>query len=470
MCGESAHPPTDVAETIARCEAWWKEWCARCDYAGAYQAAVLRSAITLKLLSYRDTGAIVAAPTASLPEDIGGERNWDYRYAWLRDASLTVYALLATGQRDMAAPFMRWVCGRVGELADVEDLRIMYAVDGSADIPERVLGHYEGYRGSRPVRIGNAAVDQLQLDVYGEVLECLRICDAYGLDIVTEVWPDFRRVVDWVARNWRRPDNGIWEVRGGRRHFVHSKVMAWVALDRGALFAQHHGEDDDAARWREEADALHAEVLERGWSDKLGAFKQSYDDELLDAANLQIPLVGFLPPDDPRVHAMIDATLRHLTVNGLVYRYKGTDDGLAGGEGAFLIATFWLVSALAVCGRQREGLALFENVLRSTGKLGLFAEELDPHAGEALGNYPQAFTHIGLIGAAVDLAGAGGMHARAETRALPKAATYGLKLDPETGFTLADSRGLGRLATAYAVVPPATTRSLQGPSHRRVSG
>ncbi len=403
VCGEGVHGVVEVEGMIGDCERWWREWCSRCSYEGPYGEAVLRSAITLRLLTHQDTGAIVAAPTASLPEEVGGERNWDYRYAWLRDASLTVYALLATDQHDAAEPFMRWVCDRVGEIDDVEDLRIMYAVDGSAEIPERILNRFEGYRGSRPVRVGNAAVDQLQLDVYGEVLECLRVCHAYGLPIVDEVWGDFLRVVDWVAGNWRRPDNGIWEVRGGRRHFVFSKVMAWVALDRGAALAERADERDVAAAWRVQADELHAEVLERGWSDRLGAFKQSYEDDRLDAANLQIPLMRFLEPDDPRVHATIDATLRHLTSNGLVYRYRGADDGLAGGEGTFTITSFWMVSALAICGRLDEARQIFENTLNFVGPLGLFAEEIDRATGDALGNYPQAFTHIGLIGAALAL-------------------------------------------------------------------
>ncbi len=412
VCGEGPQAAEASERMIEECERWWREWCSRCRVEGAHREALLRSAITLKLLSHQPTGAIVAAPTASLPEDPGGERNWDYRYAWLRDASLTVHALLATGQRDAAEPFMRWVCDRVGELDDVEQLRIMYAVDGSQDIPETTLDHFEGYRRSRPVRIGNAAVDQLQLDVYGEVLECLSVCDDFGLDVTSEVWPDFRRVVDWVAHNWRHPDNGIWEVRGGRRHFVSSKVMAWVALDRGATIAERFGELDAATRWREQAGELHAQVLVRGWSDALGAFKQSYDDELLDAANLQIPLVGFLPPDDARVHSTIDATLRGLGVDGLIYRYRGTDDGLAGDEGTFTITSFWMVSALSVCGRKDEARALFERLLGFAGPLGLFAEEIDPHTRDQLGNYPQAFTHIGLISAAFDLEGKGAGNVR----------------------------------------------------------
>jgi GH15 family glucan-1,4-alpha-glucosidase len=412
VCGEGVQPAADVADTIDDCERWWRQWCADFAYRGEYREAVLRSAITLKLLSHAPTGAIVAAPTASLPEDIGGVRNWDYRYTWLRDASLTVDALLSSGQHDVAQPFMQWVCDRVGELDDVEGLRIMYAVDGSSELGERVLEHFEGYRRSRPVRIGNAAIDQLQLDVYGEVLNCLAVCEAHGLDITDRVWLDFRRVVDWVADNWSRPDNGIWEVRSDRRHFVFSKVMAWVALDRGAAIGERAG-DNDAGRWRREADKLHAEVLERGWSERLGAFKQSYEDDVLDAANLQIPLVGFLPPDDARVHATIDATLRDLTSDGLVFRYRGTDDGLPGDEGTFTMVTFWLISALALCGRSHEARRLFEQVLRFGGPLGLFAEEIAADTGVALGNYPQAFTHIGLIGAALDLQGARGGLARA---------------------------------------------------------
>jgi GH15 family glucan-1,4-alpha-glucosidase len=410
VCGEGVHELIDVERAIAECAGWWEGWCERCGFEGEHAEAVLRSAITLKLLTHQDVGAMVAAATTSLPEEIGGERNWDYRYTWLRDASLTVYALLATEQSDAAEPFMRWVCDRVGAVDDVEELHIMYALDGSSDIAERTIEHFHGYRGSRPVRIGNRAIEQLQLDVYGEVLECLRVCQQSGLDFTGDVWPDFRRVVDWVAANWRRPDNGIWEMRGERRNFVYSKVMAWVALDRGISMGRQLG--DDVERWRDQARRLRDEVLERGWSEQLGAFKQSYEDELLDAANLQIPVVGFLAPDDPRVHATIDATLRDLTDQGLVYRYRGADDGLAGGEGTFAICTFWLVSALARCGRGEEGRRLFDNALRFAGPLGLYGEEIDPQTGQALGNYPQAFTHIGLIGAAVDLARADALGAR----------------------------------------------------------
>jgi len=412
VCGEGVHPACDVAEAIEDCERWWRDWCDGFVYDGEHRDIVLRSAIALKLLTHEPTGAIVAAPTASLPEDIGGVRNWDYRYTWLRDASLTVDALLSAGQHDVAEPFMQWVCDRVGDVDDVEDLRIMYAVDGSSDIEERILEQFEGYRQSRPVRIGNAAVDQLQLDVFGEVLNCLAVCEAHGLKITDRVWPDFRRVVDWIADNWQRPDNGIWEVRAGRRHFVFSKVMAWAALDRGATIGARRGERD-ADGWRAEADKLHAEVLDRGWSDRLGAFKQSYEDDVLDAANLQIPLLGFLSPEDDRVHGTIDATLRELTTSGLVYRYRGTDDGLAGTEGTFTIATFWLVSALAVCGRAEEAREIFEKALGFAGPLGLYAEEIDPVGGVALGNYPQAFTHIGLIAAAMELHNDGAHRRRA---------------------------------------------------------
>ncbi len=430
VCGEGAHRACDVAEAIEDCERWWRRWCENFVYDGKHRDTVLRSAITLKLLTHEPTGAIVAAPTASLPEDIGGVRNWDYRYTWLRDASLTVDALLSAGQRDVAEPFMTWVCDRVGELDDVEDLRIMYAVDGSSEIGERVLEHFDGYRQSRPVRIGNAAVDQLQLDVFGEVLNCLAICDSHGLDVTDRVWVDFRRVVGWIEDNWRRPDNGIWEVRGDRRHFVFSKVMAWAALDRGAAIGERTG-DNDADRWRAEADELHAEVLDRGWSDRLGAFKQSYEDDVLDAANLQIPLIGFLAPDDDRVHATIDATLRELTADGLVFRYRGTNDGLPGTEGTFTMATFWLVSALAMCGRGDEARQTFDRVLSFAGPLGLFAEEIDAATGAALGNYPQAFTHLGLIGAAFDLQGA--RDRRSQVRGAGGAARIGIDVDRPSG-------------------------------------
>ncbi len=413
----AAEIPAAPFDELGHCVDYWRAWCERCRFNGEHRDAVLRSALTLKLLTHTETGAIVAAPTTSLPEQVGGVRNWDYRYTWLRDASLTVYALLATGQQQEAAPFLRWVCDRVGELRDVADLRIMYALDGAADLPERELKHLEGYRGSRPVRVGNAAGEQLQLDVYGEVLNCLALCGTYGLDVVEEVWGDFRRVVDWVADHWQQPDNGIWEIRGGRRHFVYSKVMAWVALDRGARLVEEYGVDGDAGRWREQADRLHAEVLQRGWSERLGAFRQAYELDELDASNLLIPLVGFLGPDDHRVHATIDATLHGLTDNGLVYRYRGVDDGLPGAEATFAICTFWLVSALARCGRRDEARSVFANALAYSGPLGLFAEEIDPRSGEGLGNYPQAFTHLGLIGAACDLLERGAIAASAPATA-----------------------------------------------------
>jgi GH15 family glucan-1,4-alpha-glucosidase len=413
VCGEDAGDLHRATETIEACDEFWRHWCTLCRFEGEFADAVQRSAITLKLMAHVDSGAIVAAPTTSLPEDVGGVRNWDYRYTWLRDASWTVYGLLSTAQEHEAAPFMHWVCDRVGELADVADLQIMYALDGESDLPERELDHLEGYRASRPVRIGNQAAEQLQLDVYGEVVDCLAICNSHDLGFTEEVWPDFRRVVDWVAEHWRRPDNGIWEVRGGRRHFVFSKVMAWVALNRGCLLVERAGLDGDAERWSREAAELHAEVLERGWSERMQAFRQSYEDDKLDAANLLMPIVGFLPPDDARVHATIDATVQRLTDRGLVYRYRGADDGLPGEEGTFTICTLWLASAMAVCGRVAEAREVFERVLSYAGPLALFSEEIDPRTGAALGNYPQAFTHIGLIGAAVHLARAGAIDARA---------------------------------------------------------
>ncbi|MEX2210383.1 MAG: glycoside hydrolase family 15 protein [Gaiellaceae bacterium] len=402
-CGQAA--TVDAVAALDDCARYWREWCRKCGYEGEFRDDVLRSAITLKLLTHEGTGAIVAAPTTSLPEEIGGVRNWDYRYSWLRDASLTVHALLATEQRDEAAPFMRWVCDRLGAVDDPEDLQIVYAVDGQGALTEVELEHLEGYKRSRPVRVGNAAHTQLQLDVYGEIVECLRICHDYELEI-DDVWDDFRRLIDWVAENWRRADDGIWEVRSGRRHFVYSKVMAWVALDRGARLVET-GRDGDGHRWRGEAEKVHADVLARGFSERLNSFTQSYDEEVLDASNLLIPLVGFLPRDDARVQGTIDAVLAHLTENGLVYRYRGADDGLPGGEGTFAVCTFWLASALAVCGRGAEARAVFEHMLGFRNRLGLYAEEIDAATGAQLGNFPQAFTHLGLIGAAIELARSG---------------------------------------------------------------
>lgn len=413
----------DVAGALEDVVEAWRSWEAAHDnYHGPHRELVRLSARVLKGLTYRPTGAVVAAPTTSLPEALGGERNWDYRYAWLRDASLTLYALLATGQRGEGHPFLDWICDRVCEDPEVErsGLWIMYDVAGGSDLEERELDYLEGYRGSRPVRIGNAAARQVQLDVYGEVLECFAMCCAWGREDIVRLWPHFRGLADWICAHWQERDNGIWEVRGGVRHFVYSKVMAWVALDRAIRTAERMGLDGNTARWRRNAEAIRDAVLQQGWSDRLGAFKQSLEDELLDASNLLLPLVGFLPPDDPRALANLERTRRELSHNGLLYRYLDAPEGVSGGEATFTICSFWLVNALAQAGRHEEAVALFERLLSHASPLGLLSEEIDGQTGELLGNFPQGFSHAGLLSAAVNLARAAGLGEAPESEGAPE--------------------------------------------------
>lgn len=392
----------DLQDTLA----FWRAWCVRCNYRGPYEHAVMRSALTLKMLSYAPTGAMVAAPTTSLPEEIGGVRNWDYRYTWIRDASFAAYALLTGGHIEDGINFFDWVCA-IALRHGAGDLQIMYGIRGETRLDEYILDHLEGYRHSRPVRIGNAASDQAQLDVYGELLDCfhtyrrLRNIPASELQ---HLWPAFRAQIDHVAGHWREPDSGIWEVRSAPRHFVYSKVMAWAALDRGIKAAEELGWEADVARWKLERTAVRADVLEKGYNAEIGSFTQSYGDRVLDAANLLLPVTGFLDAADERMASTIDRTSRDLAVDGLVYRYRGADDGLAGNEAAFAACTFWLVEALAALGRDKEATELFEQMLARANPLGLFAEEIDPRSGAHAGNFPQALTHIALMNAAVTLA------------------------------------------------------------------
>ena len=382
---------------------FWRAWSVgSCTYRGPYYDSVIRSALTLKLLNFTPTGAIVAAPTTSLPEEIGGERNWDYRYTWIRDASFTLYALLLAGYVVEDYAFFEWIVRTV----EVEEtgIKILYPISPVGQVTEKTLDHLEGYRGSRPVRIGNGAVDQVQLDVYGEVLDALHFaCEAGGYD-PAPLWDDFRPLVEWIAENWNQPGNGIWEVRGGLRDFVYGKVLAWVALDRGIKLAEANGLAGDTDHWRRERDRIRADVLEKGWSERLGAFKQSYQDERPDAANLLLPIVGFIDGDDPRMLSTLDATLDQLVADGLCYRYLDAPEGLSGKEGAFVLCTFWLIDALILAGRAQQAKQLFERTLERATPLGLFAEEIEPASGTHLGNFPQAFSHIGVINAAVSLA------------------------------------------------------------------
>ena len=407
-------PEREVEELAAKTVQYWRRWLSQCTYRGRWREMVQRSALALKLLTFKPTGAMVAAPTTSLPEGIGGERNWDYRYTWIRDAAFTLYGLLRIGFTEEAAAFMTWLEARGAELEPDGSLQIMYGLDGRHELTEETLDHLEGYMGSRPVRIGNGAYGQLQLDIYGELMDSVYLSNKYGSPISYDLWMHLRELIDWVAKNWQRKDEGIWEVRGGQQHFVYSKLMCWVALDRGLRLADKRSFPADRARWEKVRDQIYEEIMAKGWNEKRQAFVQYYGSDTLDAANLMMPLVFFLSPTDPRNLKTLDATMRSpkeggLLSNSLVYRYniEETDDGLAGEEGTFNICTFWLVEALTRAGRLdrarlEKARVIFEEMLGYANHLGLYAEETG-HRGEALGNFPQAFTHLALISAAFNL-------------------------------------------------------------------
>ncbi|MFD6225495.1 glycoside hydrolase family 15 protein [Streptomyces sp. NPDC060232] len=405
----SHHPrpePTDPFEALDSSLSDWRAWASQCRYDGPYKEVVTRSLITLKALTYAPTGGIVAAATTSLPEEIGGVRNWDYRYCWLRDATLTLGSLLTTGFLDEARAWRQWLLRAVAGAP--ADLQIMYGIGGERRIPESELPWLSGYASSAPARVGNAAVDQLQLDVYGEVIDALHLARSAGLPAEAHSWRIQLALLDFLEQNWRRPDEGLWEVRGPRRHFVHSKVMAWVAADRAVRTLESDpslpGEVD---RWRAMRDAVHRDVCDKGFDPERGTFTQYYGSRELDAATLLIPRVGFLPPDDPRVTGTVDAVRAELGRSGLVRRYSTADsvDGLPGDEGAFLACSFWLADALHLMGREDEARALFERLLTVCNDVGLLAEEYDPVSGRQLGNFPQAFSHVGLVNTALTLAG-----------------------------------------------------------------
>jgi GH15 family glucan-1,4-alpha-glucosidase len=407
-------PISAASECLETTVAAWRRWVERgnaaCDsgWAGEWRDLVVRSSLALKLLIHGDTGAIIAAPTTSLPEEIGGERNWDYRYCWIRDAAQTADALFAMGHRADARDYVSWaerVAGGAGE--DRLRMRLMYDIDGATDLHETQLDHLEGYRCSRPVRIGNAAAEQQQLDIYGELLDAAREM-VREAEPMKEGIPQFlASVADAACSRWHRPDHGIWETRLEKRHYVHSKVMVWVALARAVELATRGDIPGDAAAWLDTARRVKKAVLERGYDPELGSFVQSFGSDVLDASNLLIPIHGFLPAEDPRVQGTIDLILERLTVNNLVYRYRH-DDGLKGGEGAFGLCTFWMVDALALSGRLDEACEIFETMAGKANHLGLFSEEVDPHSGELLGNFHQAFTHIGAINSSLYLAWAEG--------------------------------------------------------------
>jgi GH15 family glucan-1,4-alpha-glucosidase len=396
----------DADSALARTEAWWREWSERCGYQGPYRDDVLTSLIALKAMTYETTGALVAAPTTSLPEDIGGERNWDYRYCWLRDSVLALEALLATGYTEEALGFRDYLL-RVGT-GDPTKIQIMYGIGGERRLTEFELEELPGYEGSKPVRIGNAASEQFQLDVYGEVLAFAFLGTTVLGRIEERFWPRWRTVVDHVETIWREPDDGIWETRGPRRHFTHSKVMAWVVFDRAVRIAEQFELEAPLDRWKQTRDEIHKEVCEQGYDSERRTFTQYYGSKELDASLLTIPLVGFVSGTDERVTGTIDAITRELGRDGFVSRYSTaeTDDGLPGDEGQFLACSFWLVSALALNGRVEKARALFERLLGLSNDLGLLSEEYDVKRRRQVGNFPQAFSHLTLIGAATAISAA----------------------------------------------------------------
>jgi GH15 family glucan-1,4-alpha-glucosidase len=388
-----------ITETIEVSEAW----AAMCSYQGPYRDHVLRSLLTLRLLTHGGTGGIVAAATTSLPEDFGGERNWDYRFCWLRDASLTLEALLEAGYAEEAKLWRDWLLRAVA--GDPQDLQIMYGVDGTRDLTERTLDHLPGYEGSTPVRIGNGAVDQRQTDVLGEVMIALEMARDVGLEETADSWSLQRSLVDELAEHWDEPDNGLWEIRGPRRHFTHSRVMVWVAFDRAIAAVEKHGLDGPVDRWREIRDAVRAEVLEKGFDTDRGTFTQHYDTTEVDASLLVMSDVGFLDGDDPKMLGTIKAIEEDLLRNGFLLRYRTQSgvDGLSGDEHPFLACSFWLVEAYALAGRLDDAHAMMRALLEVPNDVGLLAEEYDPQQHRFVGNFPQAFSHLALVGAANQL-------------------------------------------------------------------
>ncbi|MGW1958160.1 glycoside hydrolase family 15 protein [Streptomyces sp. NPDC001920] len=407
---EPRPPLIDPYEALRSSVRDWRKWAGRCTYDGPYRDAVVRSLITLKALTYRPTGGIVAAPTTSLPEELGGVRNWDYRYCWLRDSTLTLNALLAAGYQEEAEAWRNWLLRAVA--GDPADLQIMYGLAGERRLPEFEVPWLSGFAGSAPVRIGNQAVEQLQLDVYGQVMDTLALARYAGLPPKPQIWAIQAALVDWLRSHWQQPDEGLWEVRGGRRHFVHSKVMVWVAADRAVRTLEKNPElEGDLDGWRKLRDEVHREVCEKGYDAERNTFTQSYGSRELDAALLVIPRVGFLPPDDPRVIGTIDAVRAELGHDGFLRRYSADEtavDGLPGGEGTFLVCSFWLADALHMTGRTQEARELFERLAGLANDVGLLSEEYDPVARRQLGNFPQAFSHIGLVNTALALFGGDG--------------------------------------------------------------
>ena len=409
--------PVDPMAALVETERFWQSWSDRCTYDGAYRDAVLRSLLTLKALTYAPTGGIVAAATTSLPEEIGGARNWDYRFCWLRDATFTLQALVRTGYTEEAAEWREWLLRAIA--GSPERLQILYGVAGERQVPERDLPWLKGHEGSRPVRVGNGAVDQRQLDVYGEVMDTLWLSRSYGLDPDEDAWRMQRGLMAWLETGWKEPDDGIWEVRGGRRHFTHSKVLAWVAADRAVRTIETMELDGPVERYRALRDEIHADVCAKGYDADRQTFTQSYGSTALDAALLLIPQVGFLPAHDERVRGTLRAVQQHLSVDGMLRRYDTdvTDDGVPGTEGAFVACSFWLADALVMDGQVDAGREQFERLLTLRNDVGLLAEEYDVRAGRQLGNTPQAYSHLALVYSALNLTHLHGPGAPVEQRA-----------------------------------------------------
>jgi len=398
--------PADMQRLLNETVEFWRHWLSGATYRGRWREMVVRSALTLKLMTYAPTGGIVAAPTAALPEQAGGERNWDYRYTWIRDGSFSIYALLGLGFTEEAAAFSDWLRDRAAEQSggDSGPLKIMYRVDGNSDLTEITLDHFEGWRGSRPVRIGNGAAGQLQLDIYGEMMDAMHLADKRGVQTGHQSWLEIASLIDWLCEHWDQPDEGIWETRGGRKDFVYGRVQSWVALDRAIKMATERARPADLQRWRMERDAIYNQVFDRGWNPSIGGFTQFYGSEVLDSSLLMMAQQGFIAPKDPMWLSTLRAIDRELVSDSLVYRYNpsASPDGLAGNEGTFSLCTFWYVDTLARAGRLNEAILTFEKMHTYANHLGLYSEEIGA-TGEQLGNFPQAFSHLALISAAVNL-------------------------------------------------------------------
>jgi len=400
-----AAAPDYVSEAFKETMTYWHRWVRRSTYKGRWREMVKRSALTLKMLVSQRHGSLVAAPTFGLPEDLGGERNWDYRYTWIRDASFTIYALMRLGYTEEAAAFMKWIEDRTGELSKDGQLQIMYALDGHHELPETELEHLAGYRDSKPVRIGNGAYDQLQLDIYGELMDSVYIYNKHGQPISYDFWQNLVRMIDWVCNNWQRPDEGIWEVRGEPQEFLYSRLMCWVALDRGIRLADRRSFPAPRKRWMEVRDAIYEDIYEHFWNDKIKAFVQHKGSDAVDASSLLMPMVRFIGPSDPRWVSTMEAIDRELVEDSMVYRYKidsAASDGLSGEEGTFTMCSFWYAECLARGGDLDRARYVLEKIMGYANHLGLFSEEIG-REGELLGNFPQAFTHLALISAAFDL-------------------------------------------------------------------